>query len=109
MFTVVTPKEFVPEAEREMLAHGCCITYRAEHGEVTFPEDTTRSELLPRMPGGERMKLVLPDGYVMYQRYVRYLDQYILFCSREGMLTGQAEEGPELAPQSIAETLQEAE
>ncbi len=108
MLTVVTPKEFIPEAEREILAHRCRITYRSEHSEVTFPEGTTRSEIPPRMPGGESMKLVLPDGYVMYQHYVRYLDQYILFCSREGMLTGTGEEGPEQATQSVAETREDA-
>ena len=74
-----------------MLAHGCRITSHTDHSEVTFPEGTTCTELLPRMSGGERLKLVLPDGYVMLQQYVRYLDQHILFCSREGMLTGKGE------------------
>ena len=88
MHSVLTPPEIVPEAEREMLAHGCRITYHTDHSKVTFPEGTTCNEVLPRMSGGERLKLVLPDGYVMYQQYVRYLDQHILFCSREGMITG---------------------
>ncbi len=92
MFTIVTPKEIIPETERELLAHDCSITSHTNHSEVTFPEGTTRTEILPRMPGGERLKLVLPDGYIMQQQYVRYLDQHILFYSREGMLTGTGEE-----------------
>ncbi len=88
MHSVLTPREIVPEAEREMIAHGCHITFHTDHSKVTFPEGTTCTEVLPRMSGGERLKLVLPDGYVMYQHYVRYLDQHILFCSRQDMITG---------------------
>ena len=85
MFTALTQRDLLPAAQRAMVAHGCSITYHPTHSIVTFPEGTTRTENIPRMPGGERFTLVLPDGYIMQQQYIRYLDQYLLFCAREDM------------------------
>ncbi len=87
MIVVKTAPDMFPEAEREMETHGCTIMHSRDHAEVTFPEGTTQREVLPRMPGGERFELVLPDGYIMHQQYVRYRDEYLLLYSREGMLT----------------------
>ena len=92
MLTVKTAPDMFPEAECEIEAHGCCIMHHRDYAEVTFPEGTTQKEVLPRMPGGHRFELVLPDGYIIHQQYVRFRDEYLLLYSRKGMLTGNGEE-----------------
>ncbi len=81
MLTIVTPKEIIPEAEAFFVEHGCHIEPHNGYSEITFPEGTARTEILPRMPGGERYRLVLPDGCIAQQTYVRYLEQSMLHYS----------------------------
>ncbi len=92
MLTVKTVADMFPEAQREIEAHGCRIVHHSEYAEVTFPEGTMQTEVLPHMPGGHRFELVLPDGYIIHQQYIRYRDEYLLLYSREGMLTGNGKE-----------------
>ncbi len=79
--TIITPREIVPEAETVLVRHGCMIKPHNTHSEIVFPKGTAREEIRPRMPQSERYKLVLPDGYVVQETYVRHLEQSILYYS----------------------------
>jgi len=49
---------------REILAeHGCGLEIKEEYCVVTFPEGTTRKEILPRPNSSERNRITLPDRY----------------------------------------------
>ena len=49
---------------REILAeHGCGLEVKDEYCVVTFPEGSTRKEILPRPHVSERNRITLPDGY----------------------------------------------
>lgn len=83
MLTITTPPDLVPEAVAFMVKHGCSVKSHETHNVVTFPEGTVQEEILPRMPSSVRFKLLLPDGCVMQQTYVRFLEQSIVFYPRQ--------------------------
>ena len=82
MITITTPADLFPESVAFMETHGCIIQQRDTHCTVTFPQGTTCEEIYPRTPGGARFKLVLPDGCLMRQLWVRYLEQSVLYHPR---------------------------
>ena len=79
MLTVITPPNLIPESVAFMVKHGCSIKSFESHCEVTFPEGTVQEEIFPRMPSSTRFTLLLPDGCMMRQVYLRYQEQSVLF------------------------------
>ena len=83
MITIITPRDLVPEAVAFMVKHRCTIKSHETHNVVTFPEGTVQEELLPRLPHSVRFTLLLPDGCVMRQTYVRFLEQSVVFYPQQ--------------------------
>ena len=83
MLTIITPPDLVPEAVLFLAKHSCSIKSFETHYEVTFPEGTVQEETFPRMPSSTRFKLLLPDGCVMRQVYLRYQEQSVLFYPQQ--------------------------
>ena len=79
MLKIITPPDLIPEAVAFMVKHDCSIKSYETYNEVTFPEGTMQEEILPRMPNSVRFKLLLPDGCVMQQTWIRFLEQSIVF------------------------------
>jgi hypothetical protein len=72
-----TPPIF-DEAKEIIKEHGCAIVEYADYCVVTFPEGTTRMEILPRLYN-ERYQITLPDGFQIRQMYDRCQEQSLLF------------------------------
>lgn len=83
MLTITTPLDLVPEAVMFMVKHGCSIKSYQTHHVVTFPEGTVQEEILPRPPATACFKLLLPDGCVMRQTYLRFLEQSVVFYPQQ--------------------------
>jgi hypothetical protein len=73
----------LPEAAIAMTKHGCNIRFHDTCCEVQFPAGTTREEMIPRMPQSVHYKLVLPDGFLVMQVWLRHLGMSIFYYERE--------------------------
>src|SRR6266700_4473566 len=51
--------------------HGCTLDEHAEHTVLTFPEGTTRKEVLPRTFQA-RYDIFFPDGFFIQEVYIRH-------------------------------------
>jgi len=56
-------EECVGRVREILAAHGCGLEVTEEYCVVTFPEGTTRKEILPRPNFSERNRITLPDEY----------------------------------------------
>lgn len=72
IITVIAVKEMTPEAAIAMTKHGCNIRFHDTCCEVQFPAGTTRKEVIPHMPQSVRYNLVLPDGFLVIQVWLRH-------------------------------------
>lgn len=70
------------EAREIIVRHGCTLDENADECMVSFPEGTTRTEILPRMMT-ERYRIAFPDNYELQEVYDKYREISILLYSRE--------------------------
>ena len=70
------------EAREIIVRHGCTLDENIDEGMMSFPEGTTRTELLPRMMT-ERYHITFPDGYKLQEVYDKYREISILLYPRE--------------------------
>jgi len=63
--TVPFREKCLPRVKEILARHGCGLEVNAEDCVVTFPDGTTRQEILPRPNYSERNRITLPDGYEM--------------------------------------------
>jgi len=70
------------EARKIIVRHGCTLDENADECMVSFPEGTTRTEILPRMMT-ERYRITFPDSYKLQEVYDKYREISILLYPRE--------------------------
>lgn len=75
-------KEILPEAVAALMAHGCYVTFHSAYCKILFPSGTTREETLPRMQHCVRYEMVLPDGFLVMEVWIRHLKASVLYYSR---------------------------
>ena len=70
------------EARKIIVRHGCTLDENADECMVSFPEGTTRTEILPRMMT-ERYCITFPDNYELQEVYDKYREISVLLYPRE--------------------------
>ena len=65
-----------------MVRHGCMLDENSDECIVSFPEGTTRTEILPRMMT-EQYRITFPDGYKLQEVYDKHREISILLYPRE--------------------------
>src|SRR6266496_3247182 len=70
------------EVRKIIEKHGCTLDENADECIVSFPEGTTRTEILPRMMT-ERYRITFPDSYKLQEIYDKYREISILLYPRE--------------------------
>jgi len=70
------------EARKIIVRHGCTLVENADECMVSFPEGTTRTEILPRMMT-ERYCITFPDNYELQEVYDKYREISVLLYPRE--------------------------
>ena len=70
------------EARKIIVRHGCTLDENTDECIVSFPEGTTRTEILPRMMT-ERYRITIPDNYKLQEVYDKYREISMLLYPRE--------------------------
>ena len=70
------------EARKIIVRHGCTLDENTDECIVSFPEGTTRTEILPRLMT-ERYRITFPDNYELQENYDKYREISILLYPRE--------------------------
>jgi len=73
---------FLEVARKIIVRHGCTLDENADECMVSFPEGTTRTEILPRMMT-ERYCITFPDNYELQEVYDKYREISVLLYPRE--------------------------
>ena len=63
--TYLFREKCVPRVREIFSAHGITLEIAGDHCLVTFPDGTTRQEILPRPNYSVRYRITLPDGHEM--------------------------------------------